>query len=386
VSIHAIGFVALVAVVFFAIQGRENLISRTKWSLVAAGLWLAANALWLIPLLTGNSKTAVDIGGFGEGSLQAFATIPSPAGVPLSTLLLSGFWADAQDRYILLPDAGGFLWWLFAALIAIVILIGIVTAVRSRDKLGYSLLIIGFISWWLAMGIAPGGVSGSEWTTRWLIEHLPFYGGYREPQKWLMLLALAYAYFAAVGASWLVGRLKPTQISWRPRLIGALAILPILWTPLLLWGAAGQLQSSQYPDDWYTVRDILDAKAGDSPVVVLPWHMYMHFDFVGRVVANPSRHFFSSSMITGDNPELVGLVPESATPIHALINNTIIIDPETRTNAGTLLAAKKVRYIVLYKDGDWKDYGWLNKQTRVRKVFDGPTIRLYEISAPTKLQ
>ena len=36
-------------------------------------------------------------------------------------------------------------------------------------------------------------------------QHAPFFDGYREPQKFVMVLALGYAMLGSIGASWATG-------------------------------------------------------------------------------------------------------------------------------------------------------------------------------------
>jgi hypothetical protein len=381
VSIHAVGFVMLAALVMFTVHGREQIKDRIKWSALTFGGWIVIHAIWLVPALLGESHLAEQVGGFGSSQLQAFATSGTVAGnTALSALLLTGFWADKYGRFTLpshLPT-----WWPAVVLLGILVVFGIVQIVRKRDKLGISLLILGAIAWWLGMGV---GSRLSAGTAEFLTAHVPFYAGYREPQKWLMLLALLYAYAAATGVVWIVGKVpKPAEkddADWRPVVTGSAALLPLLLVPILLWGAGGQLRSAQYPADWYAVRQKLDHSAGDSPVLILPWRLYMQLDFAGRVVANPAGHFFPQHVETGNDAELKGVPVVNTTPVQKTMNQQII--PHTRDikNAGTLLRQDGVRYIVLYKEADWQLYDWVDRQPDVRKVYDGPNIRLYETAA-----
>ena len=381
-SLHAVGFVALAAVALFVAAGKTGIRRRAVWSLALAGAWAVANGLWLIPALTGHSHISSEVGSFGAAQLQAFATSGTIHGsVPLSSLLLEGFWPDRQFRYTLPSTLAT--WWPAVVLLGSLIIIGIVRIVRKRDRLGLALLALGLIAWWLGMGV---GWRWSAGVTQFLVDHVPFYRGYREPQKWLMLLALSYAYCAANGTAWLMNRLKP--MDWRPVVAGVAALLPLLLVPTLLWGAGGQLKSVQYPADWYSVRGVLDKSAGDSPVVVLPWHMYLRLSFAGnqgtlpgRVVANPARHFFSQAVVTGNDAELRGVPPINTTALETVINTQILPRRNSITDVGASLRPYKVRYIILYKEADWDSYGWLDHQTDLHVAYDGPHIRLYEIKA-----
>ncbi|HSH56125.1 MAG TPA: hypothetical protein VK983_04870, partial [Candidatus Limnocylindrales bacterium] len=328
-----------------------------------------------IPAATGSSRIATDVGSFGQSQLEAFRTQGTIAdSVPISALLLSGFWHDAEGRYALpsnLPT-----WWPAVVLLGALIVTGIVQVVRGRDGLGIALLVLGVTAWWLAMGVAWGPSAG---TTRWLIDHVPFYQGYREPQKWLMLLALAYAYCVAVGTAWLAERLGQKSQEYKGYVVVLAALLPLVLVPILPWGAGGQLKAVDYPSDWYTVRQRLEASGDTGPVVVLPWHMYLKLDFVGKVVANPAKHFFGPNMVTGNDPELKGVDRVDATALERVINEELLPDGPEGRNAGQILQKYGVRHIILYKEADWRDYEWLDRQRDLRRTFDGRHIRLYEL-------
>lgn len=375
-SIHTVGFVILAAVVLFAISGKEYIKDRIKWCLALIAGWLGINALWIIPLLFHKSSTAAQISSFGSGQLHAFASTGSVLGsVPLSTLLLQGFWADPQGRYYL-PSHLGWWWGIVVILLAGLVIKGSVKVIQTRDKLGMSLLILATIAWWLGMGI------GSNWsagTTNFLVNHLPFYRGYREPQKWLMLLALAYAYMAAVGTGWVsdvVGKHRPSlQLS----AVYAAAFLPILYVPMLLWGAGGQLVSAQYPSDYSTVKRILDYSGTDTKVLVLPWHLYLPLSYAKRVVANPAGHYFSQDMIISDNLELAGVPPTESTKLYRLLDDQLLPQGPYRTDAVVQLAPYNIEYIMVLKEADYTRYTWLDKQSGLTLVQDSAHIALYEL-------
>lgn len=386
-SLHAVGFVVLAALVLCVAAGRRQLNLRIIWGGAIVTLWSLINSLWLYPALVGHSYISSEVGSFGPTQLHAFATGGSIAGnVPLSALLLEGFWPDLQLRYIL--PSSLITWWPAIVLLSGLIIIGTLQVIRRRDRFGIALIVLGAIALWLGMGITW---RYSASTTYWLIDHIPFYRGYREPQKWLMLLALSYSYLTAVGIAWLASRLpkvnRPEQQDWRPLLTGVAAALPIILVPVLLWGANGQLRSSRYPADWYTVRQVLDDSNTNGSVLVLPWHQYIRLKFTnhegGRVVANPARHIFNQQMITGNNTELRGVPPVNTSSVETLMNNTVLQNTKTLSGFGEILTnqPQAVSYIILMKESDFKDYSWLDRQTGVKKVFDGPTIRLYKITA-----
>ena len=376
-SIHTIGFLALIALVMVAVHGKAESKAKLKWGSVALLIAALLNINWLLPAITGSSSTTQNIASFTPSQLEAFATQPNVAGsVPLSAALLTGFWSDSLDRYVL-PSATP-IFYIGAAIIAVLVGFGLWRVFKQKDKLGMSLAISGFIAWLLGMGIAWGG---SAWLTRLLIDIVPFYSGYREPQKWLMVLALAYAYLAAVGLAYLVQRYAP----YKRAIITAAFIAPFLFAPSLLWGAGGQLKAVQYPAGWASANQTLQAQGAteDTKVLVLPWHMYLPLGFVGRTVANPAPNYFPYDMITGNNPEIRGVGNSDETPLTLYVNNRLVpLTSEHKANVGERLKGYDVEYVMLLKEADWRSYGWLDGAQGLRAVGNNDSIKIYRVVKP----
>jgi hypothetical protein len=375
-SIHVVGFIALASLVLFVAAGKKDIKQRFIWCGLGLFIWIAVNCLWLVPLIFGSSHTANQISSFGSSQLSAFATHGTIAGsVPLTTLLLEGFWADPEGRYYL-PSHLGIYWWIVVVVLAGLIILGATRVIKNRDKLGISLLILAVIAWWLGMGV---GWSVSAGTTHWLVNHVPLYRGYREPEKWLMLLALAYSYLLAIGSNSALKIFK--KIEWRQITLGIIALLPILYTPVLLWGVGGQLVSADYPSDWAKAETTLDQDKSSYKVLILPWHEYLPISFAKRVVANPANHYFKQNMVISDNPELRGVPPSESTPLYKLLDNEIIPSRGLQTNDASLLKPYNVKYVLLLKEADWKSYGWVSKQTGWQIIQNTAHIQLYKLKA-----
>ena len=114
----------------------------------------------------------------------------------------------------------------------------------DQRRLAILLLFVGVAGYFLALG--DQGPTGGLF--RWAYDHVPFFAIMREPQKFLMLLALAYA----VLFGWGVERLSQVNIS--PQRVGAIAtaavigvILPLGYTPTIFDGLAGQITSTSLP-------------------------------------------------------------------------------------------------------------------------------------------
>ena len=161
-------------------------------------------------------------------------------------------------------------------------------------------------------------------------------------------------------------------------------MLPILFTPNLAWGAGGQLKSVQYPKGWESAANALQDVPDDTKILVLPWHMYLHVGFADRIVANPTRYYFTQDMIVGNNPELKGVPPVSNDELSDFINNTLLPRRNVIKDAGTQLGKYDVKYIMLLKEADYRTYGWVEKQTDLVKILDNDSMTLYKIKELNK--
>jgi hypothetical protein len=61
---------------------------------------------------------------------------------------------------------------------------------------------------------------------------------------------------------------------------------------------AGRLDAVQYPDEWSTVRDLVEGEPGHGDLVVLPWGAFRAFAWNDdRTVLDPATRFFPGSVV-----------------------------------------------------------------------------------------
>jgi len=76
---------------------------------------------------------------------------------------------------------------------------------------------------------------------------------------------------------------------------------PVLLLPGLAWGAAGRLHAVQYPADWLTARQLLDADPAPGTVLLLPWAQYRRYPWnSGEAVFDPWSRLLSRTVIYND--------------------------------------------------------------------------------------
>ncbi len=373
VSIHGLGWLVVLCVIGMVVamwraahRGRSigPLLRYSAVSLVVFGV---LSCYWLVPLAIGQGTTASAIQQFGAVDRQAFATAGGSAiGVFGNIIRLQGFWAEQRDLFVLPQDQVP-LWGLIALLCIVLVITGGVWAWRHGRR--FALALVGVsagVAVVLAMGVGAG----------WLAQYIPFFAGYREPQKFVALVALAYSVLGGLGVVALLNMAKRWP-DWTSTVItAALFILPIALTPTMPSGANGQLTASQYPDDWATTDAQLQADPANFRVLFLPWHQYMRFDFAGRIIANPATQFFSKPTITSDNPEF-GNLPPSGDEVATDIDQHVMPQASTRHDLGAQLAARNIKYVVLAQEYDHDKYDYLNAQSDLKLLSESDTLRLY---------
>ncbi len=378
VSIHLFAVALLMSALCAVVAGivlRKKL-KRHKQLLRMSGLSLGivgiASSYWLLPLVTGIGKTAESVAGFSRVDQQAFATTGGSLPLQLvSVLRLMGFWADGRGLY-LLPNEMLDYWPLLSMLIIMLVILG-AYRLSLRKQLSNRILLA-------CVGVAA--VCATGFGINWLGRHMALFGGFREPQKFVCIVAIGYAVWFGEGLQYIHAQAKKYLSQhpiWPSHSLSVLTIiavsLPLLWTRALLWGAAGQLYTTHYPTDWYKVADMLH-DAGSPDAVFLPWHEYMQFDFAGRIIASPATAFFGSNVYTSKDPELGQLPPESGD------EKTIALDPilkqATFHDPTQQLLRQNIRYIIVAKQKGYLDY----RLHGATILFDGDSIQLYTITRP----
>jgi hypothetical protein len=249
----------------------------------------------------------------------------------------------------------------------------------SRDKqrrLTWVLLFAGIAGFFLALG--NQGPTGGMFL--WAYDHVPFFAVMREPQKFLMLLALAYAVFFGWGVEWF------TRIDLHPRRVGVVGttllvgfVLPLGYTATIFDGLAGQVSASAVPTGYQRANIIMGDGTGN--ILYLPWHLYMEYPFTnGRVVNNIAPTSFSRNVVSGDDVQ-VDDVETQSTSLRSAYLQRIYSDGPQLTEFGDLVAPLGVEYVVLAKAVDWTSYGWLDHQKDLKLVLDDSSLEVWRNEA-----
>lgn len=244
-----------------------------------------------------------------------------------NTLSLHGFWGEREGRYLSTYFDTPNWTIVFLAIFALVLYGVYVRIIRQdapREVADKSFLALGIVAYILALGISGNNIFAP--ITQFLYDYVPFYKGLREPQKWVGVLLIAYAYFGGHAVESLY-RSRFVQKGYPKLFLAGVFALPFLYTPTMLFGFQGQLRVSDYPPEWYQLNERLatEPEGADTclyrsmgaPVrcydtLVFPWHMYLRLSFADRIIANPTEtFFFHTRILQGDNMEIGSIYTQS---------------------------------------------------------------------------
>jgi hypothetical protein len=338
------------------------------------------NLYWIVPALTADNSLLQMI---DDRDLIAFAPVSQFGNISVSVLGMYGFWRDAYE-YPVDKLAG-----LFFLIIVFIWLAAYGLLTRWRQPLvavSGALFIVGFV---LATGIA----GPFSWLFRFLSDNLPLFDGFRDSQKFVALIVLAYAVMSAVGVEEIAsriggkaGRRRPSEQVATVSFAAVAVAIALAYTFTQLWGFGGRLRPVEYPADWAQARQILDAGAGDSSVLLLPWDTYTEYEWVPnqeKSVRTLAKAYFSQRLIYPKYViKLAGIFGQSNSPEQQRIRD-LLNDAPLRTDFGARIAPLNAEYVLISKSGDWDQHEYLESQQDLELALDGPNIRLYRSLAPS---
>jgi hypothetical protein len=297
----------------------------------------------------------------------------SPLGLPGSLLSLGGLWRTDLSP----PGRHGGAWIPAFALIAGIAVWGW-RQLRTRWP-GGALWGVGTLALLgLAVAMAPSLPlldSLAEWASR----GRPGGAILRDSQKFVIPVALLESVAFGAGVDRVLGRIhRGDRLAGRAVLL--LPLLPIALAPTLVWGAWGRLSPVNYPLSW----DRVESRMADDPVpgavMILPWHAYLPFQWnEGRTVRQPAPAYFSRPVLA-DSALQVGPYSLPAEDPWSRMATPAATD---RAALGPRLPGLGVRYVVLYKEADWR--AWPRRLEGLAPVLETNDLALYRAPRPTRI-
>ena len=405
----------VVGVAVIAVSTRQQAARRAVgWFTTCVGVFALTSMYIILPHAATNLPTRV-----GSVSLSLYRTTGDPhLGLFANVVSLYGFWRTGPGPELPKDVIHGWPFIMFAILV--IIAVGVWSALRKtrsegeemddfdplervdtsswsrspkeapvhvnsdtdpwlrfdQRRLAILLVFVGVAGYFLALG--NQGPTGGLFL--WAYNHVPFFALMREPQKFLMLLALAYAVFFG----WGVERLLQIYISpSRVRSVATAAlvgvVLPLSYTVTIFNGLDGQITTSPLPASYQQADTIMGLGVGN--ILFLPWHIYMEYPFTnGRVVANVAPTSFRRNVISGDNVEANNVETQSTSPRSAYLQKLFTDGPHLE-QFGTLVAPLGVQYVVLAKTVDWTSYSWITHQKDLKLVLNTPSLEVWRNTA-----
>lgn len=308
-----------------------------------------------------------------------------------NVLSMSGFWGKDQFRFKSLTD-NAFIFSLSYLLVFMLSVYGV-----SKMFAHFKLKKTNFLSWYfigsfvlvaiLAVGVRSNVFRGFN---LFLFDHLPFYSGLREPQKWVAVLCSLYLIFISVAVKDIS---ENYDFKKKKRnfiiLCAGLFIVFFLRAPYTFFAFSNQLEATDYPSDWYGVDKVLwedQNKCENKKVLFLPWHLYMHFRFMGqikfhgniignRITANPASIFFRCPVVYGTNMEWGGIFDSVVDENDKAFN----VWYQSELKNYQVLKDKEIGYILVAKEVDYQAFDTLLTLDYVELIKETDNFYLYKI-------
>jgi hypothetical protein len=359
----AVGAIYLLVVGAAAACSTKPLRGRAELPLLATLAATAASAYWVLPAIAAPPDAATDV------QLDAYAPRPGGWTVLPTLAALYGFWRDEFPRA---AEETRALYLLLLPIVALAAL-GFFALLERRGR-RHDALVLGagaLVALVLAAGMS---LPATRIAFRWTYEHTPLLAPFREPQKLVALVALAYAALGTVGLDVLGAGRRPLV---RLGLPIAAIVVALAYGHAVLWGLNGDVSLSHYPRSWADAARVLDERRAGA-LLVLPRDPYTVWPFSDeRIVAHPARSFFDRDVLAG---ETASLLQPSRDPFVAYVNR-VLAQRDARA-IGRLLAPVDVRFIaVSAHDAVANDRAFLAAQRDLRRVFSEDGFVLYENTA-----
>jgi hypothetical protein len=330
---------------------------------LVAGVAVVVNGPWLVPSLLRPGGVPVR----PEGVAAFAARAEGPLGTVGSLVGLGGIW-----NALAVPPGVGSWAWVAGFAVVLAVAAGGLPLLGRRWPAGAAggLLVAAGAGLLLAAAPALPGLRG---LAELVVTQLPGGGLIRDSQKLVAPLALAEAVCFGLG----VERVPPAlPARWGRAAAAGLVAAPLLLLPALAWGGAGRLAAIRYPPAFAEARATMVADPVPGAVLVLPWHLYLPFEWNGdRVVLDPAPRWFPRRVVGNDDLELVGLTVPGEDPYGARLG------PLVRGAAplAPALPGAGVRYVLVLKTADWT--AWSGRLDGLVPTLDRPELALYRVPA-----
>ncbi len=348
ISIHTFTIVIVITFIttLYYFIFNKNIIETLKKISILALSCLVLCSFWLIPMF--NNKSS-NIDNFDNRHWEVFKTTGDNGFETISNIVsLRGFWLEREvwsERFVM---QNSLYYKIIFLPVLLIIIYGVYNGVKneSTKKVSKILLLLLSIAIIFSSGIAPGIFKNINY---WLFENIGFWKGFRDTQKWSSIIAIIYSLYFGLGISGLLT--KYDKYFNRGILLSIFILLPILYTPSMLFGFSNQLKTVNYPDSWYEVNEIIKGEV-NCRALFLPWHQYYELKFNNSILTgNISRNFFDCDILHGKNMELGNIKSQGGNGDEYNELETIVIDNNLNKDRGVEKLKKfNIKYIIFTDD------------------------------------
>tara|TARA_B100001123_G_scaffold367775_1_gene428309 strand:+ start:14277 stop:16463 length:2187 start_codon:yes stop_codon:yes gene_type:complete len=361
-SIHVLAILILIYVFISAEHFVQNpkaiKITTLAWLSIMCGALILLNAYWWVPYLFADS-TIMDQ--FTRVDLEVFSSPKTGLSNILETIGMYGYWDEA--RYFLTKDAISYWPILATAFLTLSIFGATLSWSNNRRRILTSSLTMLFF---IGLILSPGVSSIFPEVIESLYEHFEAFRGFREPQKFTILIIIWLSIMGAFGLTELRRLLNPTT---QNIIVFLACALVILYSITMFNGVSNQLTSTYYPSDWEKASELIHEDSEKSNILVLPWEEYIELSWTKSQVNNPSWTFFPGRVISARH--------QSKDPVQHYMTELLRYGNEFN-NFGKMVAPLGVKYTVLLKESNYQQYDFLHQSVDLDVVLDNEKLILFK--------
>ncbi|MGW9262977.1 hypothetical protein, partial [Gordonia terrae] len=323
---------------------------------IAVALWVLSALPWLLTSLITDAPTTSAAAG-----VEAFGLRSEPWLGPVGTVgSLGGIWnADAVP-------ASRTIGWAAVATICLLLVVAVGAGHlwrrrRQLDPIVRAIAVLASVTAILLLLSTFGPVRAG---LGFVVEHVGGGGLLRDTQKFSALLvpAVAVCVAAAVAAA---RRRVPSGFAF-----AAVALLVVAPLPDLAWGVGGAVRAIDYPDEWRQVADIVPPARGS--VALWPPGTVREYPFARDPSLDPAARMFRAPVVESGELRVDGEVIDPAGEHAAAVTRVL-----ESGGSPAALAALGVGWVAVENDDPPAQLA-----ASGHMVFDGPSLRLYQVTGP----
>ncbi|UPW08913.1 hypothetical protein M1C59_23280 [Gordonia terrae] len=323
---------------------------------VAVALWVLSALPWLLTSLITDAPTTSAAAG-----VEAFGLRSEPWLGPVGTVgSLGGIWnADAVP-------ASRTIGWAAVATICLLLVVAVGAGHlwrrrRQLDPLVRAIAVLASVTAILLLLSTFGPVRAG---LGFVVEHVGGGGLLRDTQKFSALLVPAVAVCVAAAVA-TARRRVPSGFAF-----AAVALLVVAPLPDLAWGVGGAVRAIDYPDEWRQVADIVPPARGS--VALWPPGTVREYPFARDPSLDPAARMFRAPVVESGELRVDGEVIDPAGEHAAAVTRVL-----ESGGSPAALAALGVGWVLVENDDPPAQLA-----ASGHMVFDGPSLRLYQVTGP----